>query len=60
MRKRRVVHNTDKKVILDTFLTSVQWNRQIGSMPVYITSYGETAYEEQYEDRYGRVWQMAT
>ncbi len=50
----------NKKVILDTFLTSVQWNRQIGNIPVYITSYGETAYEEQYEDRYGRVWQMAT
>jgi hypothetical protein len=50
----------NKKVILDTFLTSVQWNRKIASTPVYITSYGETAYEEQYQDRYGRVWQMAT
>lgn len=49
----------DQKLILDTFLTSVQWNRKVANTPVYITSYGETAYEEQVEDRYGRVWQMA-
>lgn len=50
----------DKKAILDTFLTSVQWKRTIANTPVYITSYGETVYEEQHEDKYGRVWQMAT
>jgi hypothetical protein len=50
----------DKKNILDTFLTSVQWNRKIANTPIYITSYGEPTYEEVYEDKYGRVWQMAT
>jgi V8-like Glu-specific endopeptidase len=51
---------SDKKLILDTFLTSVQWNRKIAEIPVYITSYGDPVYEERHEDRYGRVWQMAT
>ncbi|XPF93252.1 S1 family peptidase [Colwellia sp. RE-S-Sl-9] len=50
----------DKKTILDTFFTSVQWNRKISGTPVYISSYGEPVYEEQHEDKYGRVWQMAT
>ncbi|NQY37719.1 MAG: trypsin-like peptidase domain-containing protein [Alteromonadaceae bacterium] len=50
----------DKKYILDTFFTSMQWNRNIANTPVYITSYGKPVYEEQYEDKYGRVWQMAT
>lgn len=49
----------NKKAILDTFLTSMQWNRNIAETPVYITSYGEPVHEEQHTDRYGRVWQMA-
>ncbi|MCJ8318915.1 MAG: serine protease [Colwellia sp.] len=50
----------DKKLILDTFLTSMQWKRTVAQTPVYITSYGRPNYEEQYQDKYGRVWQMAT
>jgi hypothetical protein len=50
----------DKKSILDTFLSSVQWNRKISGTPVYISSYGKPVYEEKHEDKYGRVWQMAT
>ncbi|MGL1959030.1 MAG: serine protease [Colwellia sp.] len=50
----------NKKNILDTFFTSMQWNRRVADTPVYITSYGEPNYEESYEDIYGRVWQMAT
>ncbi len=50
----------NKKGILDTFLSSVQWNRQISGTPVYIASYGEPVYQEQHTDKYGRVWQMAT
>ena len=49
----------DKKGILDTFFTSVQWNRQIADMQVHITSYGEPVYEEQTKDVYGRNWDMA-
>jgi len=49
----------DKKGILDTFLTSMQWNRKISNTPVYITSYGTPSYEEQHTDELGRVWQMA-
>jgi V8-like Glu-specific endopeptidase len=50
---------TNKKNILDTFLTSVKWNRTIANTPVYITSYGEPVYEESYVDNFGRPWQMA-
>lgn len=49
----------NKKHVLDTFLTSMQWNRQIANTEVFITSYGEPFYEENYEDVYGRPWQMA-
>jgi len=49
----------DKKGILDTFLTSMQWNRNIANTAVYITSYGEPKYQEQHRDKYGRVWHMA-
>ena len=38
----------NKKGILDTFLSSVQWNRQISGTPVYIASYGEPVYQEQH------------
>lgn len=49
----------NKKIILDTFLTSMQWNRNIAETPVYITSYGEPVQQEQHNDNYGRVWHMA-
>jgi len=49
----------NKKAILDTFLTSMQWNRNIAQTPVYITSYGEPVDEELHTDKYGRVWHMA-
>lgn len=49
----------NKKNILDTFLTSMKWNRNIMDTAVYITSYGEPILEESYTDNYGRVWQMA-
>ncbi|WP_426359411.1 S1 family peptidase [Pseudocolwellia sp. HL-MZ19] len=49
----------DKKTILDTFLSSVQWNRKIAGTPVYIASYGEPVFEELHTDKYGRVWQTA-
>jgi len=49
----------DKKSILDTFLTSMQWNRKIANSEVYITSYGEPVSQETRQDKYGRVWQMA-
>ncbi len=49
----------DKKNILDTFFTSMKWNRTIEEIPVYISSYGEPVYQEKHEDKYGRVWQMA-
>jgi len=50
----------DKKSIVDAFFTSVQWKRTVANTPVYISSYGKPTYEEQYEDEYGRVWEMAT
>jgi len=50
----------NKKNVLDTFLTSMKWNRKIADTEVYVTSYGEPVYEENYQDKYGRVWQMAT
>lgn len=50
----------DKKGILDTFLTSVQWNRKVAETPIYISSYGAPVHEEQVTDNYGRNWQMAT
>lgn len=50
---------SDRKAILDTFLTSMQWNRNIANTKVYVTSYGQPTYQESYEDKYGRVWQMA-
>ncbi len=50
---------SDNKTILDTFLTSMQWNRKIANTQVYVTSYGEPSYQESREDKYGRVWQMA-
>jgi len=49
----------NKKNILDTFLTSVKWNMTIAATPVYITSYGEPVYEDNYADNYGRLWQVA-
>ena len=49
----------NKKNILDTFLTSMKWNRNIMDTAVYITSYGKPFHEENYTDNYGRVWQMA-
>lgn len=49
----------NKKAILDTFLTSMQWNRKVADTEVYISSYGEPVFEELFEDSYGRVWQMA-
>jgi len=50
---------SDKKAILDTFLTSMQWNRKIADTEVYIKSYGEPIHQERHHDKYGRVWQMA-
>ncbi|MDU0354462.1 serine protease [Paraglaciecola aquimarina] len=49
----------NKNKILETFLTSVQWNRPIEGTKVYINSYGEPIFEEHYTDNFGRVWQMA-
>ena len=51
---------SNPKQILDTFLTSVQWNRTIASTPVHILSYGEPVITESYTDKYGRVWSMST
>lgn len=47
------------KTVLDTFLVSVQWNRTVADMPVYIESYGEPTTTEQHTDNYGRVWMKA-
>jgi len=49
----------NKKNILDTFLTSVKWKMTIAQTDVYITSYGEPVFEENYEDNFGRLWQVA-
>lgn len=57
--KKLVDFIQDKKGILDAFFSSVQWNRKISGTPVYIESYGDPIYEEQHQDKYGRVWQMA-
>ena len=46
----------DRKGVLDTFLTSMKWNRKINNTEVYIESYGDPVYEETHTDKYGRTW----
>lgn len=50
---------SDPKGILDTFLVSVKWNRNIANTPVYIKSLGEPTETQRHTDVYGRKWQMA-